>query len=334
MRAIALLSGGLDSTLATRIVLEQGVELEALNFLTLFCNCTHRGETCLASKKAVEELGIPLTVLNVSEEYLGVVKHPKHGYGRNMNPCIDCRIFMLKKTKSYMETSGASFIITGEVLGQRPMSQRRDAMRLIEKEAGLEGFIVRPLSAKFLPATIPEERGWVDRERFLNISGRSRKPQIKMAKQFGIHDYPCPAGGCLLTDPGFARRMRDLMAHHPDFALNDVHLLKIGRHFRLSPNIKLVVGRHEDDNQKIQAFSQDGDLLMKALGTPGPLSLLRGGSGNEEIEKAAAITVRYGKAKDLKNVEVQYRRVGEDVDRSLLISPVSEGEIKECRIGE
>ena len=241
---------------------------------------------------------------------------------------------MLKKTKAYMETSGASFIITGEVLGQRPMSQRRDAMRLIEKEAGLEGFIVRPLSAKFLPATIPEERGWVDRERFLNISGRSRKPQIKMAKQFGIHDYPCPAGGCLLTDPGFARRMRDLMAHHPDFALNDVHLLKFGRHFRLSPSIKLVVGRHEDDNQKIQAFSQDGDLLMKALGTPGPLSLLRGGTGSEEIEKAAAITVRYGKAKDFKNVEVQYRRVGEVVDRSLLISPVSEGEIKECRIGE
>jgi tRNA U34 2-thiouridine synthase MnmA/TrmU len=334
MKAIALLSGGLDSTLAAKIILEQGIELEALNFLTVFCNCTHRGETCLASKKAVEGLGIPLRVLNVSEEYLAVVKHPNHGYGRNMNPCIDCRIFMLKKTKEYMETSGTSFIITGEVLGQRPMSQRREAMRLIEKEAGLEGFIVRPLSAKFLPATIPEERGWVDRERLLNISGRSRKPQIKMAEQFGIRDYPCPAGGCLLTDPGFARRMRDLMVHRPDFSLNDVHLLKIGRHFRLSPSIKLVVGRNEDDNQKIQAFSQDGDLLMMALGTPGPLALLRGGTGSEEIEKAAAIAVRYGKAKDMKNVEVQYRRVGEDTDRSLWISPVSDGEIKECRIGE
>lgn len=334
MKAIALLSGGLDSTLAAKIILEQGIELEALNFLTVFCNCTHRGETCLASKKAVEGLGIPLRVLNVSEEYLAVVKHPNHGYGRNMNPCIDCRIFMLKKTKEYMETSGTSFIITGEVLGQRPMSQRREAMRLIEKEAGLEGFIVRPLSAKFLPATIPEERGWVDRERLLNISGRSRKPQIKMAEQFGIRDYPCPAGGCLLTDPGFARRMRDLMVHRPDFSLNDVHLLKIGRHFRLSPSIKLVVGRNEDDNQKIQAFSQDGDLLMMALGTPGPLALLRGGTGSEEIEKAAAITVRYGKAKDMKNVEVQYRRVGEDADRSLWISPVSDGEIKEWRIGE
>ena len=334
MKAIALLSGGLDSTLAAKIILEQGIELEALNFLTVFCNCTHRGETCLASKKAVEGLGIPLRVLNVSEEYLAVVKHPNHGYGRNMNPCIDCRIFMLKKTKEYMETSGTSFIITGEVLGQRPMSQRREAMRLIEKEAGLEGFIVRPLSAKFLPATIPEERGWVDRERLLNISGRSRKPQIKMAEQFGIRDYPCPAGGCLLTDPGFARRMRDLMVHRPDFSLNDVHLLKIGRHFRLSPSIKLVVGRNEDDNQKIQAFSRDGDLLMMALGTPGPLALLRGGTGSEEIEKAAAITVRYGKAKDMKNVEVQYRRVGEDADRSLWISPVSDGEIKECRIGE
>src|SRR5512136_2929135 len=165
MKAIALLSGGLDSTLAARVVMEQGVELEALNFMTVFCTCTNRGATCLASQKAVETLGIPLRVFNVSEEYLGILKHPKHGYGRNMNPCIDCRIFMLKKAKAYMGETGASFIVTGEVLGQRPMSQRREAMQMIEKEAGLEGLILRPLSAKSFPPTIPEEKGWVDREK-------------------------------------------------------------------------------------------------------------------------------------------------------------------------
>jgi len=178
MKAIALLSGGLDSTLAAKIVLDLGIELEALNFLTVFCTCTNKGETCLASQKAVSALGIPLKVLNVSEAYLPVVKNPKHGYGSNMNPCIDCRIFMLKKAKAYMEEIGASFIVTGEVLGERPMSQRRDSMRLIEKEAGLDGLILRPLSAKLLPASIPEKEDWVDREKLLKIQGRSRKPQI------------------------------------------------------------------------------------------------------------------------------------------------------------
>jgi tRNA U34 2-thiouridine synthase MnmA/TrmU len=276
MKAIALLSGGLDSTLAAKLVLEQGIELEALNFLTVFCTCTNRGETCLASQKAVDALGIPLKVFNVSEEYLDVVKHPKHGYGSNMNPCIDCRIFMMKKAKAYMEEAGASFIVTGEVLGERPMSQRRDAMRLIEKEAGLDGLVLRPLSAKLLSASIPEKEGWVDREKLLKIQGRSRKPQIQLADHFGIRDYPCPAGGCLLTDPGFAQRMRDLNRYHPDFLLNDVHLLKMGRHFRLSPHLKLVVGRNEEENQKIQTFSQEGDFLLKVSRYPGPLSLLRG----------------------------------------------------------
>src|SRR3990170_2260758 len=211
MKAISLLSGGLDSTLAARVLLDQGIELEALNFLTVFCTCTNRGETCLASQKAVQGLGIPLKVFNVSNEYLGVVKHPKHGYGSNINPCIDCRVFMLKKAKQYMEETGASFIVTGEVLGQRPMSQRKDAMRLIEKEADLKGLVLRPLSAKFLPVTIPEKEGWVDREKLLNIQGRSRKPQMKLADDLGIRDYPCPAGGCLLTDPSFAKRMKDLI---------------------------------------------------------------------------------------------------------------------------
>jgi tRNA-specific 2-thiouridylase len=334
MKAIALLSGGLDSTLAARVLLDQGIELEAVNFLTVFCNCTHRGETCLASQKAVQTLGIPLKVFNVSDEYLEVVKHPRHGYGSNMNPCIDCRIFMMKKTKQYMREAGASFVVTGEVLGQRPMSQRKDAMRLIDKESGLEGLILRPLCAKFLPVTIPERERWVDREKLLGIQGRSRKPQMKMADDLGIRDYPCPAGGCLLTDPGFAKRMKDLIEYDPGFGLNDVHLLKVGRHFRLSPGLKLVVGRNEEENQKIQTFSRKEDVLFEISHCPGPLSLLRGEAGSEDLEDSAGITVRYSKAKDLGGVEVSYKRGREDSYRFVSVSSMPDEMIKERIIGE
>jgi tRNA-specific 2-thiouridylase len=334
MKAIALLSGGLDSTLAARLMLEQGIELKAINFLTVFCTCTHGGETCLASQKAVETLGISLKVFNVSEEYLDVVKGPKHGYGSHMNPCIDCRIFMLKKTKAYMAEVDASFVVTGEVLGQRPMSQRREAMRLIEKESGLDGLILRPLSAQFLSETIPEREGWVDRRKLLGIQGRSRKPQMRLADDLGIRDYPCAAGGCLLTDPQFGRRMKDLVLHDPAFALNDVHLLKIGRHFRLSPKLKLIVGRNEEENQKVQTFSRAEDQLLKVSHHPGPLSLLRGEFGEGEIEMAASITVRYSKAKNLEKVEVLCGRVGEDFDRSILVSSVPDEKFKELMISE
>jgi tRNA U34 2-thiouridine synthase MnmA/TrmU len=282
----------------------------------------------------VNALGIPLKVFNVSEEYLKVIKHPKHGYGSHMNPCIDCRIFMLKKAKDHMQATGASFIVTGEVLGQRPMSQRRDAMRLIEKEAELQGYIVRPLSAKFLAVTIPEKEGWINREKLLGIQGRSRKPQMELANHYGIHDYPCPAGGCLLTDPGFARRMKDLLDHKPNFSLNDVHLLKFGRHFRISPHLKLVVGRNEEDNIKIQTFAQEGDILFKTLHYPGPLSLLRGTPNETEIMKVASITVRYGKAKDLAEAEVLYKKAKEDSHRTITVSTIPEKDIRDLMISE
>ncbi|MGB2661131.1 MAG: hypothetical protein WBB86_06095, partial [Candidatus Omnitrophota bacterium] len=217
MKAISLLSGGLDSILATKLIIEQGIEVEAVNFLTVFCNCTSRGKTCLAGKSAADQLGVELKVMEVSKDYFEIIKNPKYGYGRNINPCLDCRVFMFKKAHEYMKETGASFIVTGEVMGSRPMSQRREAMRIIERDSGLGGLLVRPLSAKLFEPSIPEKEGWVDREKFLEIQGRSRKPQIKMAADFGINDYPCPAGGCLLTDVGFARRMRDLMAHKPDF---------------------------------------------------------------------------------------------------------------------
>ena len=334
MKAIALLSGGLDSTLATKLIIDQGIDVVALNFVTVFCTCTTHGQTCLASQKAVESLGIPLKIYNASEEFLDIVKHPRHGYGSNMNPCIDCRIFMLKKARAYMEETGASFLITGEVLGQRPMSQRRDAMRQTEKEAGLEGLILRPLSAKFLPVTIPEREGWVDRDKLLKMQGRSRKPQIELAAHFGIQDYPCPAGGCLLTDPGFAGRMRDLMKNKLDFSLNDVHILKVGRHFRFSPGLKLVVGRSEEENQKLQTFAHGEDILITLTRSAGPLSLLRGKAGEEDIRRASAITVRYSKAKDSEKTEVMCKKVSEGEGRSMFVSAAPEVEIREYIISQ
>ena len=297
MKAVALLSGGLDSVLAVRVILDQGVEVEALNYVTVFCTCTPKTSSCSAAETAVAHLGIGLKVINTSRDLLEVVKNPKHGYGRNVNPCLDCRILMFRKAAEYMNEIGASFIITGEVLGERPMSQRREAMQLIERESGLDGLIVRPLSAAVLKPSIPEKESWIDRSKLLGITGRSRKPQIELARSYGITDYPCPAGGCLLTDPGFAARMRDLMKHSPDFSLRDVRLLKLGKHFRISPAAKAVVGRDEPENKKLLELSTDGDTLLEAVDFKGPLTLVRGAPSDEDLSLAARLTLRYGKAR-------------------------------------
>jgi tRNA-specific 2-thiouridylase len=332
VKAIALLSGGLDSTLAVRVVLDQGIEVEALNFMTLFCRCTPKGNTCSASQKAARTLGIGLQVFNISKEFLEVVKHPKHGYGKNVNPCLDCRILTFKKGREYMNQNGASFIVTGEVLGQRPMSQRREAMRIIERESELQGLIVRPLSAKLLPLTVPEQKGWVNRERLLAIAGRSRKPQIKLASDYGINDYPCPAGGCLLTDPGFALRMKDLMKNNPDFSLNDVHLLKLGRHFRLTPLAKVVMGRNEGENGKILCLVKEGDTILRVKHFPGPLALARGEVSHKEILQSAVITAKYSKAKFQPEVEVEYQVIPMP-PKEMVVSPsMVEDELRLLRI--
>ena len=325
VKAIALLSGGLDSTLAVRVVLDQGIEVEALNFMTLFCRCTAKGSTCLASQKAARTLGIGLQVFNISEEFLEVVKHPKYGYGKNINPCLDCRILTFKKGREYMNQNGASFIVTGEVLGQRPMSQRREAMRIIERESDLQGLILRPLSAKLLPLTVPEKKTWVSRERLLAITGRSRKPQIKLASDYGINDYPCPAGGCLLTDPGFALRMKDLMKNKPDFSLNDVQLLKLGRHFRLTPLAKVVVGRNEEENGKILSLAKEGDTILEVKNFPGPLALARGEVDHQVILQSAIVTAIYSKAKFQPEVEVEYRVIPMP-PKEMLVSPSMTGD--------
>jgi tRNA-specific 2-thiouridylase len=293
-KAIALLSGGLDSTLAVRLVLDQGIEVEALNFVTPFCQCNRKGRC--ESAHVAEQFGIPCKTVAVTDEFFDLIRRPVHGYGSGMNPCLDCRILMFTKARQRMEETGADFVFTGEVLGERPMSQRRDAMRIIERESGLDGRLLRPLCAKLLPPTHPEQEGSVDREKLLAISGRSRKPQMALAEAHGINDYPCPAGGCLLTDPGFARRMRDLVCHTPGFGLNDVQLLMVGRYFRLSPTTKAVVGRNEGENQRIVALARLGDLIFEVDGWGSPVTLLRGEAGGEEIPLAAAITARYSDA--------------------------------------
>ena len=310
IRAIALLSGGLDSMLAIKVIQEQGIEVEALNYVTAFCRCTSNDSCKLEALKASEQLGVKIRVVNNSREFLEVVKAPKHGYGSNMNPCIDCRIQMFKDAAEYMRKSGAKFLITGEVLGQRPMSQRREAMRLIDRETGLAGLILRPLSARFLEPTIPEKEGWVDREKLPAIKGRSRKQQFQLADLLQIKDYPCPAGGCLLTDPEFAHRLRELM-DHSELTLNEVHLLKVGRHFRIDPKTKAIVGRNEKDNEKLFTLSHDDDLLLDVPDVPGPLTLLRGNGSDENVSTAAALTVLYAHGTEPMPVQVKRGKTGD-----------------------
>ncbi|MFH1201680.1 MAG: tRNA 4-thiouridine(8) synthase ThiI [Candidatus Omnitrophota bacterium] len=294
IKAIALISGGLDSILAAELILGQGIKLAALNFISPFCQCNHKSDSCFMAKEAAQKLGMNFKVINLGEEYLEIVKRPRFGYGANLNPCIDCRILMLKKAKEFMKETGASFIITGEVLGQRPMSQKMHMLKLIERESQLDGLILRPLSAGLLDETLPEKNGWVRRASLLSLSGRSRRAQLSLAKEKDISDYSCPSGGCLLTDSGFSRRLKDLMQNFEDFSLKDVELLKIGRHFRLGLNSKLIVGRDEKENLRLENYKEYGNIYFDPDPLKGPVAL---GKGNfedpETIELSARILARY-----------------------------------------
>ncbi|MFH1996741.1 MAG: hypothetical protein ABIJ27_07120 [Candidatus Omnitrophota bacterium] len=331
-KAITLLSGGLDSILATKLMLEQGLEVEAVNFKTVFCNCTAKGKSCSASKSAADELGIKLTVFEVSAEYFEVVKNPAHGYGSNLNPCLDCRIFMFKKAAEYMKKTGASFIVTGEVLGERPMSQRMDAMRIIERESGLDGLIVRPLSAKLMKPSVPEDQNMVDREKLLSIQGRSRKPQIKLAEELGINDYPCPAGGCLLTDPGFAGRMRDLMRHTPDFTIRDVQFLKLGRHFRLSSEAKLIVGRNHEENMKLLSMAQEDDFCFLPTQVKGPAGIGKGVFKEDLIHIASGIVARYSDGESDRQYLISHRRASAQEPTGILTFAAKDDHLSVLRV--
>lgn len=296
-KALALLSGGLDSTLAVKLMLDQGIDVEALNFTSPFCTCTGKNAGCKSEAlRVAEEFGIPIKVMSKGIDYLEVVRRPRYGYGKGINPCIDCRIYLLSRAREYMAESGADFVITGEVLGQRPMSQRRATLEIIERDSGLQGLLLRPLSAKHFPPTIAEERGWVDREALLAIQGRSRKEQMELADELEVNNYPCPAGGCMLTEPAFAPKVKDLFTHCTALNLRDFRLLKVGRHFRIGPETKLLVGRNEAENSLLEAQLQDGESSLRWLDGSSPFGLITGEYNEEQLVAAARILLRYTKA--------------------------------------
>ena len=295
-KIVALLSGGLDSTLAIKTMQKQGFEVSAVAIKTPFCDFDCGRGCGFEIREKADNLGVYLKTVYLGDEYIEMLKHPKHGFGSGMNPCIDCRAMMFEAGKKHMEEIGAEFIISGEVLGQRPMSQFAPALKKIEKLSNLEGKIVRPLSAALLPATDPEKNGLIKRKDLGMIRGRSRKEQLKMAKEFGIEDPPNAGGGCLLTDPAFSLRAIDLFKHIETPTTNDIDLLKIGRHFRLDQNTKLIVGRNEDENEIMHALALSNDILLEAKEHVGPTTLLRGNGIEKHIEFSAKITLRYSDA--------------------------------------
>ena len=302
-KVVALLSGGLDSQLAVRMMQEQGFDVSAVAIKTPFCDFDCGRGCGFEIRERADDLNVNLKTVYLGDEYIEMLKNPKHGIGAGFNPCIDCRAMMFDAAKKHMDDIGAEFIISGEVLGQRPMSQHGPALRTIEKEAGLVGKIVRPLSAALLPPTDPEKDGLIKRENLGMIRGRTRRNQLDMAKEYGIENPPNAGGGCLLTDPQFGIKAKDLFEHTETPTINDIDLLKIGRHFRLDDKTKLVVGRNKDENEMIKAIALPGDILLEAKDHVGPISILRGENAKSHTEFASSVTLRYSDApKDKKEV--------------------------------
>ncbi len=294
--AIALFSGGLDSILSCRVIQEQGVRVLAVRFVTPFFGLDLLARANPYTNEVRQKYGIEVEVRDVSEGYLTILANPCHGYGKNFNPCVDCKVFLAGKAREFMAARGGSFIITGEVLGQRPMSQRRDTLRIVERDSGCDGILLRPLSARHLNPTRPEQEGLVDRERLLGFTGRGRTDQIALATRFGIVDYPASAGGCVLTDPILSGRIRRFFAEARIPPLSDIHLLLFGRHFLLPGGGWLIMGRDRNENEKIEKLGIAGDLILSnADDWPGPTAILRRSRHPDDIRLAAGILVRYGK---------------------------------------
>jgi len=304
VRALGLCSGGLDSMLAGLVLREQGINVAWVTFETPFFNAAK-------ARRASEMTGIALTVRPIFNVYMKMLRDPPAGYGKHMNPCMDCHALMFKLAGELMQEKNFDFLFSGEVLGQRPMSQNKSSLGYVEKHSGFKGYIVRPLSAANLPVTMPEREGLVDRDRLLDISGRGRSRQIKLAKKFGITDYPAPAGGCLLTDKNFSNRLRDLFEHQDDCTEEDLHLLKHGRHFRLNPETRLIVGRTKQDNENILKYHNPAtDTVLDVMEYPSPIALVPRGAKNDSIQLAAAICTGYSKAPKLSPVDVLIKTSG------------------------
>lgn len=289
-KAIALFSGGLDSMLAAELVRRQNVDVLCLTFTTPFFNA-------YKAQAAVRQIKLPLIIEDITSEHLNMLKSPRYGYGKNMNPCIDCHTLMLNIAGRKMEETRSDFLITGEVLGQRPMSQNKQSLYVVAKNSGYQDYILRPLSARLLEPIKAEKENLIDRSRLLSIQGRGRKDQMKLAQEFGIVNYAPPAGGCLLTDPVFSRRLRDLLSHQEDRHKRDFELLKHGRHFRIDENRKVIVGRNNADNESLRKLATDDDLIANMAGFPGPLVLVPYGNQND-WPFAASLCVRYSDAPD------------------------------------
>ena len=334
IKAVGLLSGGLDSILAMRVMLEEGIDVTPVHIAT---GLTYERRDQLTSREQVDQtraeqaarmLGLDLVRIKAFRDYIPVILNPEHGYGSQMNPCVDCRIYLLRQAKSWMEAHDHQFIFTGEVLGQRPNSQLYPSLKVVERESGLEGLLLRPLSAKLLPPTIPEKRGWVNRENLYDIQGRSRKRQIAMAEELGITEYPQPAGGCcFLVDATYSRRLQDFLDHEGEEALTTerAFLLSVGRHMRLPSGRKVVVGRYKEENAYI-ATLDDESVLMTTVDDPGPTTLVSGDATEGEIEQAARITARYSGGRDRGAVRVGLSGAG--LSRTMTVTPMAANEVE------
>lgn len=338
-KAVALISGGLDSMLAAKMMIDQGIHVEGINFFTGFCveGHTHaiRKQDKNKNKRnnalwTAEQLGIKLHIIDIVEDYKDVVINPKHGYGANLNPCLDCKVFMVKQAKAWMEENGFDFIITGEVIGQRPMSQRKDTMPVVQKQSGIFDLLVRPLCAQNLPETLPEREGWIDREKLLDISGRGRKKQIAIAKAAGFDDFAQPAGGCcFLTDKSYSNKLADLWSHRGEkrYELDDIMLLKVGRHIRPRENFKMIVSREEGENNFLEGYKKQF-CHFRTLSHGGPLVLIDGELSDDDIELAARIVARFSQGKNEDAVEVQFNDL-EGAGKHLNVKPMQASEIPE-----
>jgi len=332
MKAVALFSGGLDSSLAAKVISKQGIDVKAVNFTSSIFS---KKDKTLKLAKMAEKIGIGLEIFDITDEFLNVVTSPQFGRGSNLNPCIDCKIFMLRKAKKYMQEIGASFVITGEVLGQRPMSQHKQALQLIARESGLEGLLLRPLSAKLLDESMPEKEGWVDKDKLLDINGRSRKRQMELMSKFGIDSYPNPAGGCLLTEKGYSKRLIDLMKHS-QLDIHNIELLKLGRHFRLSPKAKLVVGKDEKENQKLLRLAKRDDFIIEPVAVPGPTAVGVGEEFKDSkiLEIAESIVADYCDKDDLNKIEIKYYKISNPKLVEARFLPIAENNFNDLCINK
>ncbi|MCD6586404.1 MAG: tRNA 4-thiouridine(8) synthase ThiI [Desulfobacteraceae bacterium] len=324
VKGLGLSSGGLDSILAALVLKEQGIDVCWIAFETPFFSADK-------ARKASINNGIPIIVKDITERYMPMLKNPACGYGKNMNPCMDCHALMFRIAGEMMEETESDFLFSGEVRGQRPMSQNKNSLRYVEKNSGFDGSILRPLSAKVLPETSMERDGLVDRERLYGFSGRSRKPQMALAEKFGVRDYPAPAGGCLLADKGYSTRLKDLFDHQENIETAEMDFLSHGRHLRLNENIKIIVGRNKKDNDNLlRLYRQDSDILLEIKSVPGPVVLIPNGCDQQGVKQAASICAGYSKVPENDSVEVSVIRP--EGQKEITVTPIPSIEVQDLLI--